>query len=497
MSGYTLLSSTSPGTWRANTGKALRYRILGVVIALVLLIFTLRQFQSNYPGRYNLIDNQVGEEVVPESPQKRRNVAVASTFGYHFDVYMAVVWTLQRVMKEGKVQVYTPGPFYFDFQRIVDTYKLYNGTYKDYNTLVDDVTSVGGDGGIDLIVLGTCELDMRHWSEKLLAAWDARDSAHKFQIVCIVHDVRDEAWQPTIQEWSRRNAIRLLPISQHVGNTFLRKFEDLARSTDVAIKSAGYEYIPVDAHIPILDLQGLPERTSTNRPFSNAVIQGSFSTDRRDYTRIFADLNHSLHVEPESWGYLPLGDGPSFVQDTSIDQIPFKLHLVGSGWIDVPIELKQLVVFHTNLNYTEYYQLMSGMDACIPAFLAADDKNFKYQASSSIVMCLETNVPILAVRELRESYIYIDDDRVTINRPAVMSEFQAIKVLRTGDASDFLESDPSSSGVTLGFHSRIRQAVHRFVNEGWVRTKEDFDLRKKLILKENERIVLKILQDRV
>ncbi|KAH9479942.1 hypothetical protein JR316_0008539 [Psilocybe cubensis] len=497
MAEYTLLSSTSPGTWRANSGNASKYRILGAIVALIILLFTIRQFQSHDAGQYTLSNNQLSEEVVLDSPQIRKNVAVASTFGFHFDVYMAVVWTLQRVMREGKVQVYTPGPFYFDFQRIVETYNLYNGTYKSSDTLMEDVTSVEGDGSIDLIILGTCEIDMKHWSEKLLAAWDARDTAHKFQIVCIVHNVQDEAWQPTIQEWSRRNAIRLIPISQHVGNTFLRKFEDLARSTDVAIKSAGYEYIPVDAHIPILDLQGLPERTSINRPFSNAVIQGSFSADRRDYTRIFADLNHSLHVEPESWGYLPLGDGPSFVQDTSIDQIPFKLHLVGSGWIDVPIELKQLVVFHTNLNYTEYYQLMSGMDTCIPAFLAADDTNFKYQASSSIVMCLETNVPILAVRELRESYVHIDDDKVTINRPAVMSEFQAIKVLRTGDASDFLDSDPSSSGVTLGSHSRIRQAVQEFVREGWVRTKEDFDSRKKLILKENERIVLKILQDRV
>lgn len=84
---------------------------------------------------------------------------MASTFGYHFDVYMAVAWTLQRVMKEGNVQVYTPGPFYFDFQKMVDSYNLYDGTYKDYNTLVEDVTSVSGDGGIDLIVLGTCEVE--------------------------------------------------------------------------------------------------------------------------------------------------------------------------------------------------------------------------------------------------------------------------------------------------------------------------------------------------
>jgi len=55
---------------------------------------------------------------------------------------------------------------------------------------------------------------MRHWNEELLVAWDARDVAHKFEIVCIVHNAGDVKWQSAIPEWSRRNAIRLLPISE-------------------------------------------------------------------------------------------------------------------------------------------------------------------------------------------------------------------------------------------------------------------------------------------
>ena len=48
----------------------------------------------------------------------------------------------------------------------------------------------------------------------LLKAWDARDEAHKFELVCIVHNVVDTYWQTAIPEWSRRNAIRFLPISE-------------------------------------------------------------------------------------------------------------------------------------------------------------------------------------------------------------------------------------------------------------------------------------------
>lgn len=54
---------------------------------------------------------------------------------------------------------------------------------------------------------------MPYWNEELLAAWDARDAAHKFQVVCIVHNTADGRWQSTIAEWSRRNAIRLLPVA--------------------------------------------------------------------------------------------------------------------------------------------------------------------------------------------------------------------------------------------------------------------------------------------
>lgn len=69
------------------------------------------------------------------------------------------------------------------------------------------------------------------WTKDLISIWDERDDAHKFQLICIVHNVavatlrlnwqlllivlsQDTAWQPAIQEWSRRNAIRLVTISE-------------------------------------------------------------------------------------------------------------------------------------------------------------------------------------------------------------------------------------------------------------------------------------------
>lgn len=63
-----------------------------------------------------------------------------------------------------------------------------------------------------MINLISCSI--RNWHAELLSAWDMREDGQKFQLVCIVHDVDDLMWQEFIPQWSRRNAIRLLPISE-------------------------------------------------------------------------------------------------------------------------------------------------------------------------------------------------------------------------------------------------------------------------------------------
>jgi hypothetical protein len=57
--------------------------------------------------------------------------------------------------------------------------------------------------------------------------------------------------------------------------------------------------VPVDAHIPILNLSGLPDK-SGRKVLSSAVIQGSFDPVRRAYFDILKDLIRNLH------GWFPL-----------------------------------------------------------------------------------------------------------------------------------------------------------------------------------------------
>jgi hypothetical protein len=59
------------------------------------------------------------------------------------------------------------------------------------------------------------------------------------------------------------------------------------------MRLAGYEHIPVDVHVPVLDIPA-PVDHSPSPILSDAVVQGSFSSDRRDYLEIFAELKESL-----------------------------------------------------------------------------------------------------------------------------------------------------------------------------------------------------------
>lgn len=93
-------------------------------------------------------------------PALKGKIAVASMFGYHFDVYLSLVWTLERLVKQGtSIQVYTPEPYHFNFEEIVDGFGLYDGSIKDVKTLVHDLSHGEGDDAIRLLILGTCEVE--------------------------------------------------------------------------------------------------------------------------------------------------------------------------------------------------------------------------------------------------------------------------------------------------------------------------------------------------
>lgn len=78
-----------------------------------------------------------------------------------------------------------------------------------------------------------------------------------------------------------------------VSRAFENLVQEFAASPDPVIRSAGFEYVSSDVHVPILNLS-IPDRYYPGK-LSNVVIQGTFATNMRDFNRIFQDLTQELH----------------------------------------------------------------------------------------------------------------------------------------------------------------------------------------------------------
>jgi hypothetical protein len=142
-----------------------------------------------------------------------------------------------------------------------------------------------------------------------------------------------------------------------------------------------------------------PARTSgrTEDETLRLAIQGSFDHGH-NYSSIFARF---AGVKSE-WDAIGQGDDAAKVQ----------LHIIGSGSRpDVPRSIANRVVFHENLNYCQYYDLLSTMDAMLPAFAEenwAGNDYYMNIASSTIPASLIAGVPLVADFKLIEAYSYLN-----------------------------------------------------------------------------------------
>ncbi|KAG8886423.1 hypothetical protein FRB98_001284 [Tulasnella sp. 332] len=454
---------------------------------LLLLFFNLFVTGS---GRYTTHRSST----LKETRSLRRHVVIATDFPPHFEVYMVIAWTMSKLLtgRMESVHVYTDS-LGFNYPESVRHSGMFNLTaggsrqglkaagtlVKDVasNTLFDDDGDVGGQ--IDMVILATCEIDMKRWSADLLRIWDARPAGQKFQLVCSVHDGGNIGWVGAYAtEWIARDALRLLSISE--------QFADLKTEP---FHSSLFEYVKVDVHYCIAPLPPLPHSKHVflgKRGLANAAIVGNLQPQRRNYDGTFKDLLRSLIEDAPAWGYLlELSDEGSFQPDLSSDLTPFKLHLIGGGEHPIPKTLKNVVIHHRDLPYPEYYALVQSMDIIMPAF-AENGAYFEALASSAIHTAVMTNVPLLATPRLRDAYRYVDDDRVVITRPQGITEIQAILALRT----DLTKRVPNPHNST-----RLKHDVDEMVKLGWKRPLSEFSEFKMDLWDKNEDVIWKILRD--
>lgn len=96
---------------------------------------------------------------------------------------------------------------------------------------------------------------------------------------------------------------------------------------------------------------------------------------------------------------------------------------------------------------------------------------------------------------MRKAYKYIDDDRVVVTRPSAMREVQALKALRTGNASWFLDREPTGDGIPLSAVGGLVAGIREMLNQGWTRRSQDVREYKGELWKANKVVVERLLRD--
>lgn len=243
----------------------------------------------------------------------------------------------------------------------------------------------------DFIVATSCGYDSFEEYERLLNETNTH-------IFCVVH--HSDKWsdwmfgyyERRLSAWVAADRIDFVTLSQHVTNSLA----DALLNWKV-VKHDNH-YPPIRTFPPVFTVHTAPaaEEKADNIHFA---LQGNYQAERRNFTQVFQEL--SLAKDQIAQGK----DGVS--KSTELT-----LHLVGSGSPkpEVPDNIKDMVVFDENLNYTDFYNVLSGMTAILPAF--ADDDYFVHKASSSVPASIISGSPIVATRRMLDMYSYLDEDAV-------------------------------------------------------------------------------------
>ncbi|KAL7414568.1 hypothetical protein BDY24DRAFT_440530 [Mrakia frigida] len=523
----------------------------------------------------------------------RKRIAVVTSFGAH-DVFMSLVDTLESILlppssspphspasslpntaaSSSPVRVYTRGLRYGLGTQVLSELGIYSAPYYGSDQALEDIDAGWEGKGADVVVLGTCEIDMEYYSDSLWKIWQSRPDDRKFSLVCIVHNSGDFGWAEKYSgDWARTDSLRIMPISPHVSQG---EFENLvAWSDEPARHHLGYSKVPIHAHIPILPIErlrgfnahgkhtgeyifspeqdglgelrakpksrskqtteddgdefwkvetseegevvlggGLKEGLDTTwgrrdgKVLRDAIIQGNFETARRNYIEVFADLEAEIALDPSAWGYLPPASSSApFVPASTRNN--FVLHLAGNGNADfIPSRLsKHVVKVHKGLSYPDFFSLMGSMDVVLPSFTATGSY-YDHQASSTVAMAMQCEVPLLVTPRILRAYSYLTS-ATTILRPPTIGEIQALKILRTsvfsGPARGYSHTAERSythkiglvsSGEEMEEHASVRREAEEMVQRGWTTNEKGWRRFKKGIREGNEVVVRKMVLER-
>lgn len=241
----------------------------------------------------------------------------------------------------------------------------------------------------DILVCTTCAYDKFDDYQKLFE----KSNTHIF---CVIHhsdkwkDYKFNMYEQRLGRWVAADRLDFITLSPHVARAMPEQLLYWKELKDKVVLP------PVHVLPPVFAVD-LPEINTEGEDEIAFALQGNFNPLRRNFTRAFEEL----------------GQAKQRMEATNEEDLEssLRLHMVGSGTRPpVPSDVEDMVIFNEQLNFTDYYKVLSTMTAIVPAF--ADEDYFTTKASSSVPAALIAGAPIVASRHMLETYAYLEEDAV-------------------------------------------------------------------------------------
>ncbi|KAF8250716.1 hypothetical protein K440DRAFT_653526 [Wilcoxina mikolae CBS 423.85] len=243
----------------------------------------------------------------------------------------------------------------------------------------------------DIFVAGTCELDIIKFKDQLATLLADR----KTYMYCVVHHAdrwAAEELESAIRPWVEAGMVDFLTLSPHTAEFLKTQTISKWKTTS---PSTIHPYVPL---FPVA-LPAAPSGHGSDKEELSFGLQGDYDPARRDYKSIFVRLDSFLKAATTT---------ESFEESGSRD---VTMHLLGHGeHPEVPDMVKDHVKFDEQLDYFQFYAIISRTFALLPAF--ASEEYLDRKASSSVPAALIGGVPLVATQKVLNAYSYMDKEVV-------------------------------------------------------------------------------------
>ncbi|KAG9030696.1 hypothetical protein FS837_003211 [Tulasnella sp. UAMH 9824] len=370
---------------------------------------------------------------------------------------------------------------------------------RSTSLFADDVGAM-----IDVVVLGSCEVDLKSFGSDLLEAWNERPHDKKFILACgVPNDYNTDSFE-YISEWSQRDSLRVIPMANHFVDYFHPTLDTRADAKGLLQSPSLDKHVDIETFSSVSEFIDFPPRPKTylDHVPCSAVLQGNYHQGGKNFERIFRDLKRLLQEDSRGWGYKWSAQERKYVVDAASPHPPFVLHLIGGDVMNIPSELQDVFVRDAGLGRTPFYELFEPIDIVVP--VAADGGYSTRQAASAVHTAIMTHVSLLTTRALLECCPYLNSESMIIRPPAI-SEMEAIGLLRgakvTAQGAELSEekSQPpvrfNDLSEAIDGPPELIEDVKRMVSQGWRRGDENLTALQREIRRQNENVVSRILQD--